>query len=170
MDIQTNRLYIREILPEDWRNLKNIAVDFRKSEYVLYDMPLPVEENEIKALTQRFADSHLFFAVFLKDSADMIGYVCFHNDNGNYDLGYCFHSAYQGNGYAFESCSVLMAYLERENRTVNFTAGTALKNLPSCKLLEKLGFVLKGTERLAFHKDADGNDIVFEGGIFEKRR
>jgi len=30
-----------------------------------------------------------------------------------------------------------------------------------------LGFQLIGTEDVSFYQDAQGNDIVFEGGIFE---
>ena len=30
-----------------------------------------------------------------------------------------------------------------------------------------LGFKLIGKEKVSFHKDADGNDIVFDGGVFE---
>ena len=48
-----------------------------------------------------------------------------------------------------------------------FTAGTAMNNTPSVSLLKSLGFVLVGTEKVSFYKDAQGNDIVFEGGIFE---
>ncbi|MBQ8836080.1 MAG: GNAT family N-acetyltransferase [Clostridia bacterium] len=166
----TSRLLIREITPDDWRGLQKTALDFCKSEYAVYDMPLPTEDGAIKELTKKFAESHLFFAVFLKDKAEMIGYVCFHKDGENYDLGYCFLSEYQGRGYAFESCKAVIEHIE-QNYTVNsFTAGTALKNIPSVKLLEKLGFVLTGTEMLSFHKDASGNDIVFEGGNFVKPR
>ena len=147
--------------------MQRIAADFRKSEYAIYDMPLPVEEQEIKALTRQFAQSHLFFAVMLDE--DMIGYVCFHEEDGNYDLGYCFHSDYQGKGYAYESCSALMEHVAKTRAPKAFTAGTALKNVPSCKLLGKLGFVLQGTETLSFHKDEEGNDIAFEGGLFVKQ-
>lgn len=168
MHMNTKRLFIRKLLPEDWQKLKNIAADFRKSEYVIYDMPLPVEDNKIKELTKQFAQSQLFFAVFLKDAAEMIGYVCFHNESEVFDLGYCFHSAYHGKGYAFEACSELMNYINKNYKIKNFTAGTALKNIPSCGLLSRLGFVLKETECLSFHKDEAGNDITFEGGIFTR--
>ena len=99
----------------------------------------------------------------------MIGYICFHEDNGNYDLGFCFHSDYQGKGYAFESCRAVMDYMINEQNIKTFTAGTALKNKPSCKLLERLGFMLQKTEQLSFQKDMEGNDITFEGGIFIKQ-
>lgn len=65
-----------------------IFVDFNHSEYAAYDMPLPTEDEETKVLTNRFAESNLFFAVFLKEPGDMVGYVCFHKDGDKYDLGY----------------------------------------------------------------------------------
>ena len=146
--------------------MQRIAADFRKSQYAVYDMPLPTVEQEIKALTKVFAETNLFFAV-LQENA-MIGYVCFHEENGNYDLGYCFHSDYHGKGYAYEACTAMMQYMAREKDVKAFTAGTALKNAPSCRLLEKLGFTRIATEMLSFHKDETGNDIVFEGGLFRK--
>ena len=164
--IQTERVFLRPLRAEDWQSMQRIAADFRKSQYILYDIPLPTEEQEIKALTEMFAGTGLFFAVLLDDA--MIGYVCFHEENGDYDLGYCFHSDYHGKGYAYEACMAMMQYMTEEKSVKAFTAGTALKNVPSCRLLEKLGFTLTATETLSFHKDEYGNDIVFEGGIFRK--
>ena len=166
--IYTNRLLIRELISEDWRDMQRIAIDFHKSEYVIYDMPLPTQDEEIKALTNQFAESHLFFAALLDKI--MIGYVCFHEDNGIYDLGYCFHSDYQGKGYASEACSAVMEYIEKTRNAQVFSSGTALRNIPSLRLLERLGFVLHKTEELSFYKDENGNDIVFEGGIFIKNK
>lgn len=97
-----------------------------------------------------------------------MGYVCFHAEGEKYDLGYCFHSAYHGKGYAFESCTEIMKYFAERKNIKTFTAGTAMENIPSRKLLEKLGFTLQGTQPLSFHKDENGNDIVFTGGNFTK--
>lgn len=169
MELTTERLNIRTLLPEDWKPLLRIADDFRASPYLIYDMPLPAEEDAIRELTARFAESGLFFAVFLKENPEMIGYICFHREADTYDLGYCFHSAYQGNGFAYEGCAALMGYLRDLHGDIRFTAGTALDNHPSCKLLERLGFALTDTETLSFHRDAAGNDIVFTGGRFETR-
>ena len=166
--IYTNRLLIRELISEDWRDMQRIAADFQKSEYAIYDMPLPVQDEEIKALTNQFAESHMFFAVMLDKI--MIGYVCFHEDNGIYDLGYCFHSDHQGKGYASEACRAIMEYIEKTKAVKAFSSGTALKNIPSRRLLEKLGFVLTKTENISFNKDENGNDIFFEGGNFIKNR
>ena len=109
MEMKTSRLYIRTLQETDWVEMKNIFIDFNNSKYAIYDMPLPVEDNEVKALTKQFADSNLFFAIYL-DTAKMIGYVCFHKEQNKYDLGYCFHSAYYSNGYAYESIKALIEY------------------------------------------------------------
>lgn len=107
MIVETSRLYIRSLCETDWQEMKNIFIDFNNSKYAVYDMPLPTEDEEIKALIKK---SNMFFTVFLKESRDMIGYVCFHKDGDTYDLGYCFHSVYHSNGYAFESTKALIEY------------------------------------------------------------
>ncbi|MBQ8210505.1 MAG: GNAT family N-acetyltransferase [Clostridia bacterium] len=164
MSLETSRLFIRRLNESDWQAMKNIFVDFNKSKYAVYDMPLPTEDEETKALTKRFADSNLFFAVFLKKSNDMIGYVCFRKDGDAFDLGYCFHSVYHSNGYAYESTNALVNYFADECGVTHFTAGTAIDNIPSCKLLEKLGFVCVSTEAVSFD-----NAFSFQGGNYELR-
>lgn len=162
MRLETSRVYIRRLCETDWQEMKNIFMDFNNSQYAVYDMPLPTEDGEAKALTKRFADSELFFAVFLKESGDMIGYVCFHKEGDKYDLGYCFHSAYHSNGYAYESTSALVKHFVDERGATGFTAGTAIDNIPSCRLLGKLGFVCTSTETVSFDPA-----FSFQGGHFE---
>lgn len=161
MEMKTSRLYIRTLCETDWLEMKNIFIDFNNSKYAIYDRPLPTEDNEAKGLTKRFADSNLFFAVYLIDTNQMIGYVCFHKDESKYDLGYCFHSAFHSNGYAYESTKALIEYLVKEYSASSFTAGTAIDNIPSCRLLEKLGFTCVSVENVSF----DG-DFSFQGGNF----
>lgn len=161
MRIETNRLYICPLNEADWQDMKRIFIDFNKSPYAVYDMPLPTSDEESKALTKKFADSKLFFAVFLKESSEMLGYVCFHKDGESYDLGYCFHSAYHSNGYAYESAKALIEYFAFQCGATRFTAGTALANIPSCRLLEKLGFTCESTEIVSFD-----NTFSFQGGNF----
>ena len=162
MRLETSRLFIRRLNESDWLEMKNIFIDFNNSKYAVYDMPLPTEDKETKALTKRFADSNLFFAVFLKESSDIIGYVCFHKDGDAYDLGYCFHSKYHSNGYAFESASALLTHFAHECGVTHFTAGTAINNTPSCRLLEKLGFTCVSTETVSFD-----NVFSFQSGNYE---
>lgn len=161
MSLETRRLYIRHLLETDWQEMKEIFIDFNRSKYAAYDAPLPTENEEIKALIKKFAESKLFFAVFHNESGNMIGYVCFHKNDSIYDLGYCFHSAYHSNGYAYESTKALVDYFASEYGVTNFTAGTAIDNIPSCRLLDKLGFSLISTETVSFD-----NVFSFQGGNY----
>ena len=162
MEIKTNRLYIRNLYETDWPQMKNIFIDFNKSRYAIYDRPLPTEDNEVKALTKQFVDSSLFFVIFTLDKNEMIGYVCFHKDKDKYDIGYCLHSRYHSNGYAYESTKVLIAYLIKNYGANIFTAGTAIDNIPSCKLLEKLGFTCVSIETVSFN-----DKFSLQGGNFK---
>ena len=161
MEVNTNRLHIRDLYETDWVEMKTIFVDFNQSKYVVFDRPLPKDDDESKSLTKRFADSGLFFAVHLLENSKMIGYVCFHRNGDTLDLGYCFHSAYHSNGYASESAAAIIEYLDREHHGASFTAATALENIPSCRLLERLGFVCVSTETMSF----DGK-FSFQSGNF----
>lgn len=84
-----------------------------------------------------------------------------------YELSYCFHSDYQGCGYASEAIEALLKHMEKSgNKHIVF--GTALNNIPSVNLLKRLGFVQLGMEHVSFYKDKNGKDIYFDGGIFAK--
>ncbi|MDE5599245.1 MAG: GNAT family N-acetyltransferase [Lachnospiraceae bacterium] len=68
--------------------------------------------------------------------------------------------------YAKE-CYQALINLFSDKGIKRLTAGTALKNIPSVRLLNSLGFKQIGTEKVSFYQDEDGNDIYFDGGIFE---
>ena len=161
MEIETSRLHIRDLYETDWAEMKDIFVDFNQSQYAAFDRPLPKDDGGAKRLTKRFSDSGLFFAVYLLENNKMIGYVCFHKNGDDFDLGYCFHSAYHSKGYAFESIIAVIEYFVKEHLAVSFTAATALENTPSCRLLERLGFAHISTETESF----DGKSL-FQSGNF----
>lgn len=58
MRLETSRLYIRSLCETDWQEMKNIFIDFNNSKYAVYDMPLPTEDEETKALTKKFVESN----------------------------------------------------------------------------------------------------------------
>lgn len=168
MILKTARLQIRPIAEQDWPQIKEIWEDFHKSEYAGYDMPHDTQDDAVRTRIARWASvsgtEHLFFAVCLHDS--VIGYIACNQREIGYELGYCFHSAYHGNGYAKESHLAVFSYLRTLGAT-KVSAGTALENIPSVQLLRSLGFRQTGTEQVSFYQDTDGNRIIFDGGIFE---
>ena len=170
MLLKTERLDIRHVVADDWKRIRDIWVDFNSSGYAKYDTPHITEDANVQARIAKWAAAnsgteHMFFAICLDEI--VIGYIAFNIRENGYEIGYCFHSAYHGKGYAKESMIALFDYL-RTLVITNFSAGTAINNTPSVKLLTSLGFKLVEQERVSFYKDADGNDIVFDGGIFEK--
>lgn len=164
MILYTRRLEIRSFVREDWRGLVRIARDFQQSEYRYFDREMPTQKEQAQAAAAYCASTGLWFSVFEPGGEEMLGYVCFHLENGGLDLGYGFHSSAHGKGYAFESISALMELLGQVGIAEKFTAGTALQNTPSVQLLYRLGFVKVGEEEVCFY---EGHPFL--GGMFEKR-
>ena len=167
--ISTERLVLRRVRAEDWKGLQLIWADAAKSRYARYDKPNDLSDVAVQKRIARWAsfadsDGHMFFAVCLGET--VIGYVAFNKREEGYEVGYCFRSDFHGRGYARESLSALTELMKAKG-TKLITAGTALANAPSVRLLERLGFVLTGTEQVSFYMDENGDDIVFEGGIYE---
>ncbi len=167
--ITTERLTIRRITADDWKSIKGIWMDFNTSELSQYDVPHITDDEDVCARIAKWANTdkctdHMFFAICLGDT--VIGYSAFNIRENGHELGYCFHSAYHGKGYAKESHTALIKHM-RDFGINRLTAGTALNNAPSVALLKSLGFELINTEKVSFHKDSNGNDIYFDGGIFE---
>lgn len=170
MQLDTDRLHIRLIQAEDWQSIQAIWQDFASSPYARYDIPHPADEETVRPKIAKWAQAslrreHLFFVACLQEQ--VIGYMAFHWKENGYETGYCFHSRYQGMGYARESFQALFPRLQAMGAK-RVTAGTALNNLPSVRLLQKLGFRQVGTEQVSFYQDETGKNIVFKGGRFER--
>lgn len=167
--LKTKRLAVRRVAADDWKSIQDIWADFNQSPMHIYDTPHDTEDVSVQRRIQKWAafhesTEHMFFAVCLESA--VIGYVAFNIRENGHEIGYCFHSAYHGNGYAKESMLALFDYV-RSLGIKKLIAGTAVKNTPSVALLKSLGFELIETEKVSFYKDDSGNDIVFDGGVFE---
>ncbi len=167
--IRTERLSIRRVAAGDWKAIQAIWADAAQSEYARYDKPNDTGDGAVSRRIARWAsfaegDEHMFFAVCLEDA--VIGYAALNRREEGYELGYCFHSAWHGKGYARESIAAILNRV-KERGAHRIEAGTALKNQPSVRLLQALGFRQTGTEPVSFYRNAAGKAIVFEGGVFE---
>lgn len=166
--ITTERLYIRRITAEDHVAVRQIWSAVAETEYARYDRPKDLAEEAVSLRIQRWAayadsEAHMFFAVCLQGT--VIGYIALNRRESGYELGYCFHPACHGKGYARESIGAVLGLMKSYGAR-QIEAGTALSNMPSVRLLRSLGFIQVGTEKVSFYKDADGNNTVFEGGVF----
>lgn len=151
-------------------SIKRIWDDQKRSVYAHFDKPNDTDPDTVRTRIEKWAScadsiEHMFFAVCLDRT--LIGYVAFNRRESGYETGYCFHSEYHGKGYAKESMIALIRAVRNRQPDLIITAGTAIENTPSVKLLQSLGFHQIGTETVSFYKDSDGKPIYFEGGIFE---
>ena len=168
--ITTERLTIRPIAESDWPAVRAIWATLAPRPMARYDKPHDLSSGNVRARVARWAEftrqgtAHMFFAVCLE--GEVIGYIAFNQRESGHEVGYSFHPAHHGKGYAKEALTALLAHL-RQQGFARFSAGCALNNMPSVRLLESVGFRLAGTEKVSFYKDEYGADIVFDGGIFE---
>lgn len=162
MRIITQRLLIRPFEFGDWHALRRIAAEFQASQYRYFDHEIPTDAKEIQSVARYCAATGSWFSVLLH--GEMIGYVCFSGKEGSLDLGYGFDSSVHGRGYASESITALMEWLESTGEVAQFTAGTALENAPSMRLLKRLGFEQTGEEEVCFY---EGHP--FRGGFFVRK-
>lgn len=167
--LSTDRLTIRPIEAADWAAVREIWLSVAATPAAQYDKPHNTDPADVRDRIARWADysargtDHMFFAACLNNR--VIGYVAFNVRDRGHEIGYCFHTACHGRGYAVEALSALLNYLHSLGFHC-FSAGTALDNTPSVRLLTSLGFRLTGTEQVSFYQDAQGHDIFFEGGLF----
>ena len=96
MQCKTERCLIRELVPDDWKSMQKIAVDFRKSKYAVYDMPLPEEDAEIIARTKQFAQTTDVLCGFAPRRDDWV--YLFSRRSRNVRLGLLFPFGLPGKG------------------------------------------------------------------------
>lgn len=167
--IKTQRLIIRKVRVEDWKQIQNIWLDEVEQPYAQFDKITDLSDKSVYRRIERWAsfessDEHMFYAVCY--GKIIVGYIAFNKKEAGYEIGYCFHSEYHGMGYAKESITALLGMIQKTDASC-VIARTALKNLPSVKLLTSLKFELIGVEEVSFYKDKDDNSIFFTGGIYK---
>ncbi len=141
--IETNRLIIRNFHPDDWQDLQDMVVQYQASESAKYEDPWPTSTEEVKGLARFFASGDDFLAVCQKVPGKLIGLIAIgrrkEQEERVHNLGYIFHPGYSGQGYATESCRAVMTYLFDQLGITAILTGTRLENIPSVRLLERLG-------------------------------
>ena len=121
-------------------------------------------EEKAKEQVKVWSDSGYFYSVCLKGSSEVIGYLCFCGEQLR-EMGYSFKKKYQGQGYAQEAAQEMIAQMKQMG-VKRIIAELALENLPSRKLIERLGFTQIGTKKHLFRKETGVEQVC---GIFEKK-
>jgi ribosomal-protein-alanine N-acetyltransferase len=153
--LETDRLYMREILPGDEEAMFELDSDPDVHRY-LGNKPVK-SLDEVRAAINMLRDQYLTngiarWAVIEKSSGNFIGWAGFkfitepiNGQKGHYDLGYRFIRKYWGKGYASECALALVPYGFNVLKQKTLYAYTAAGNKISKHILEKAGLVFQGT-------------------------
>lgn len=85
----------------------------------------------------------LQLAIHLLKTGELIGDLALHSVEGEsncFEIGFTINEMHQGNGYAFEATSKLLAVLTILHGAKRFFASADSRNYASLKLLDNLGF------------------------------
>jgi RimJ/RimL family protein N-acetyltransferase len=167
---ETERLKIRNFLPDDWKSLQRIVILYQQSKYAKYDHLWPTTDEKMKEIVLKFSAADNFLAVEIKEINKLIGLISIprkeDTDSLEYNLGYIFDFNHQGKGYAAEACKSIIDYVFEKKGAHAITTGTAKENIPSCRLLEKIGFIKTGENISSFQLTKEGKAIEFIGNCY----
>lgn len=140
---ETKRLWLRNVKSTD----ANIIYDYRNhplcARYqrgqikTLCGITELIERRKNDVISMR---SPSLVAVAIKQTDELIGEINVMPQDGIITLGYTFSYKYHRQGYAFEALSTLLDMLHRQYPDSESICYTDPKNLPSIKLLKKLGY------------------------------
>ena len=162
MQMETERLVVRNFRPEDWEDLYEYL---SREEVLKYEPSSASSREECRKLAAERARGNSFWAVCLKVTGKMIGHVYFGRmepfEFKTWELGYIFNPLYCGMGYATEASRRIVAYGFEQLKAHRITALCDPENSASWKLLERLGMRREGhfIKPAFFRKDSKDQPI-----------
>lgn len=152
--IETERLILREIIPEDAEAFFAMDSNPEVVKYVgiqpLTDISQSIEM--IESIRKQYSENGIGrWAVISKDSGKLVGWSGLklikeiNNHQNIHDLGYRFTPEYWGKGYATETSIAVLNYAFNEMKLNQVFAYADVKNDASNHVLRKLGFEEKNT-------------------------
>ncbi len=169
MQLETDRLILRDFLENDWKEVLIYQNDFRYLQY--YEWTSRTPEDVIQfvkdfILQQEAIPRRKFqFALILKNSGKLIGNCGIRiNDENNVeaDIGCELNPEYWNNGYAIESVKEIVGFGVRDLGVKKITASCIAENTASQKLISKIGMKIeKKLPEKSFFKGRTWDELVF---------
>ena len=145
--LRTERLLLRPLTDDDFDDLYAFQSDPDVTRYVSYDtrdrdgMRTALESKKRDTVVSKAGD-RLSLGVTVPPDRTVIGEMnLFLQDTANRmaEIGYVFHPAHQGRGYALEAAREMLRVGFEDLRMHRMTAQCDARNTASWKLMEKLG-------------------------------
>ena len=169
--LETQRLIIRAFTPADAADL---YAYLSREQVVRYEPYPPFDRTKAAEEATRRASDPNFHAVVLKETNRVIGNAWFApGEWETWELGYVFHDAYWGRGYAAEACRALLAEGFANWGVRRVIAMCNPENVASWRLLERLGFSREGhlRQNVFFLPDENGQPLwqdTYEYGLLRQ--
>ena len=150
MLLSTPRVVLRRFRAADVAAFAAYRSDPEVARYQSWSAPVPLAVAA--ALVEEFAAGDPLapggfqYALALRSDPALIGdvYVGLHENRMQADIGFTLAPAHQGHGYAAEAVRRVLEHLFTERGLHRVSAECDARNLPSARLLDRLGFRREG--------------------------
>lgn len=144
MELVTERLVLREFFEDDWLALRAIEFQPEVTRYMMRDVTsdLSIRTYIARAMATAQAEPRMEFDLAITLGAQFIGRCGLKRKEHEERLGeiwYLLDPAHQGNGYAIEATRALLRLGFEELGLHRIHADVDPRNLPSVRLLERVG-------------------------------
>jgi ribosomal-protein-alanine N-acetyltransferase len=159
MNLETERLIVRQFRPDDWRDL---LAYLSLPEVYTFEPGEPIDPVAARALAGERSKSSAFLAVELRAERVVVGHLWFDRvepaSMQTWELGFIFSPGYQRRGYATEATRALMTHAFSAMGVHRVVANCNPDNTASWRVLEKAGFVREARLRrnIFFRRDEAG--------------
>lgn len=143
INLETQRLNLCNVIPEDapvmfdYRNNEICARYQRGQTQDLAGITELLRRRQFDTISDR---KNFMVGIRLKQTGEFIGEIVVMPNDGCFSIGYTFHYAHHRKGYAYEALKALTDHLHSTYPCMEFISFTEPENLPSRRLLEKLGY------------------------------
>ena len=153
--IETPRLVIRPFSPDDWKATQELNINKMSPKKDPHDHDLPVDDDGCKKMAESFAkQGDHFFAVCLKSSQRLIGFLAFNgvDDSQQLDVGHVIHTEFQDNDHDTESLDAIIDHAFTTKDILSIVTRNPSDWEEQNAPLETLGFKRNNQGELAMDK------------------
>lgn len=155
-EFRTKRLYLRTLTEADAGIVRSLFGNEFETEEDALDHIRWINNN---AYENRFI---INFYIWLNTTNQCIGRVYLHSKpelNGEVEIGYGISEEFRNNGYATEAAAAVVKHAFENAGQKVLAAIVKPENIPSQRVIEKLGFTSRGVRRVP---DENGIDCKFD--------
>jgi ribosomal-protein-alanine N-acetyltransferase len=151
-NIETDRLILKNISTDDRDFIFSHFSDEVVTKYLFDEEPLTDMEGADEIIDCYLQPEprmqHRWIIIRKSDGMKMgtCGFHCWNQRESKVDVGYDLNESYQGNGYMNEAMKAIISFAADKMNIKEISACVYVDNPRSIHVVEKLGFVVTGTE------------------------